>query len=225
MSWSATLDGVQFTAQQFEADYGFRQPVTVGGSTYPRFIGMFVAWGREADQRLIAAQAALDLRVATTATTLTGTSTSTLTISAGAKTLTTQPTKAFAAGAVVTLYRQADPTVWLLGTIASYDAATGALGINVNDVAGSGTASDWAIAVSGIRGPVGPVGPIGPQGIQGLPGTGASIHVAQYGVTATAQTRPVLDLRGLTADDDAVGNRVRIGLGAGWIGPLSQGVI
>lgn len=84
-----------------------------------------------------------------------GTSTTSLAIGTGAKTFTTQTGKTFIPGTFVQAISRADAANYMYGTITSYDAATGALVLDVAVVGGSGTLADWNIFFSGARGGVG----------------------------------------------------------------------
>ena len=87
---------------------------------------------------------------------LQGTSTTSLTVAAGAQLLTTQPGKQFTPGQYVILSRQSAPSTYMWGTITSYNSGSGALAVNAVATAGSGTAADWQISLSGAQGPQGP---------------------------------------------------------------------
>ena len=90
-----------------------------------------------------------------------GTSTTSLSIATGTKTFTTQLTKTFLSGTFVQAFSQADRTNYMYGTVTSYDAATGALVVDVTVTGGSGTLADWAIIMAGARGAVGATGATG----------------------------------------------------------------
>ena len=97
---------------------------------------------------------------------LMGTSNSAVAIGLGVKTFATQSGRVFAPGAKLTIASSANPTVdYMYGAVVDYTGAV--LTVNVEVVAGSGTHSDWWIAVSGVRGPQGVIGPMGIQGPQG----------------------------------------------------------
>ncbi len=115
-----------------------------------------------------AAQAALDAATASNgALALRGTSTTSLAVSAGTKTLTTQAGKQFAAGNYVTISRTSAPTTLMHGVVTSYIGST--LIVEVATVAGSGTYTDWTIALSGA------------QGVQGPSGNGVMPYAAKTG--------------------------------------------
>jgi len=80
------------------------------------------------------------------------TSTSSLTIGTGSKSLTVETDKDFVVGMYVIVAYTSSPTTYMAGTITSYDSGTGALDVNVNKIAGSGTYSDWTVSLSGIVG-------------------------------------------------------------------------
>ena len=104
-----------------------------------------------------AAQAALDAVTASNgALALRGTSTTSLAVSAGTKTLTTQTGKQFTAGNYVTISRTSAPTTLMHGVVTSYSGAT--LIVESATIAGSGTFTDWTIALSGAKGDTGPTG-------------------------------------------------------------------
>jgi hypothetical protein len=104
-----------------------------------------------------AAQAALDAATASNgALALRGTSTTSLAVSAGTKTLTTQTGKQFTAGNYVTISRTSAPTTLMHGVVTSYSGAT--LIVEAATIAGSGTFTDWTIALSGAKGDTGPTG-------------------------------------------------------------------
>lgn len=85
-----------------------------------------------------------------------GTSTTSIAIGTGAKTLTTQSGRGFAAPAFILVASASSPTDrYMFGQVTSYDSGTGALNFTATEVAGSGTYSDWVIALSGPRGATG----------------------------------------------------------------------
>lgn len=115
-----------------------------------------------ADASAIAA-AASATSAANYAAALKGTSATSLSITVASKSLTTQTGKQFAAGQYVLLVDHVTPAQWMLGSVTSYNSGSGALVVNVEDVAGSGTIALWDILVSGKR---------GAQGLQGIDGAG-----------------------------------------------------
>ena len=122
-----------------------------------------------------AAQAAIDAATASNgALALRGTSTTSLAVSAGTKTLTTQTGKQFTAGNYVTISRTSAPTTLMHGVVTSYSGAT--LIVEVATVAGSGTFTDWTIALSGA------------SGEQGASGNGVMPYVAKTGAYTVVTT-------------------------------------
>lgn len=76
-------------------------------------------------------------------------STSPLTVGYGTKSLTIQTDKTFVAGMVVKIAETANPTAnWMIGTVTSYNSATGALEVMVDTKLGSATASAWTISLT-----------------------------------------------------------------------------
>ena len=83
-----------------------------------------------------------------------GTSTDPLTVGAGSKALAISNTNgqipAFAIGMPVRIARTSNPSgVWMQGEITAWDGATGVATINVDATKGSGSFSDWSIAIGG----------------------------------------------------------------------------
>lgn len=87
-----------------------------------------------------------------------GTSGTSTTVGAGTKTLTTQTGKAWVVGQQVTLARTSDAAATRMwGAISAYNSGTGSISIVVGagDFTGTGTHTDWTIALSGAEGPAG----------------------------------------------------------------------
>jgi hypothetical protein len=83
-----------------------------------------------------------------------GTSMDPLTVGAGSKALTISNTNgqipAFAIGMPVRIAQTADPAgVWMQGEITAWDGVSGVATINVDATKGSGSFSDWSIAIGG----------------------------------------------------------------------------
>ena len=78
-----------------------------------------------------------------------GTSTSTVSLTLGSKSLTTQPNLQFTVGSQISLTSVADLTKYMSGQVTSYNSTTGALVLNVIAVHGSGSYSNWSLALSG----------------------------------------------------------------------------
>ncbi|MDO9140943.1 MAG: DUF1566 domain-containing protein [Methylobacter sp.] len=76
------------------------------------------------------------------------TSVTSMAIGLGAKTLTIQTGKLFAIGQFVTITRTSDTTNYLFGKITAHNSGTGELTINAEQIGGSGTYTDWTIALS-----------------------------------------------------------------------------
>lgn len=87
---------------------------------------------------------------------ITSTSTTSLLISNVSKSLTTQTGKAYTAGYnFISLVSNANPANYMIGTLTSYNSGTGAMVVNVTTSGGSGTYTDWNIAISGAPGAAG----------------------------------------------------------------------
>lgn len=77
------------------------------------------------------------------------TSTTSLTIGTGAKSLTIQTGKSIVVGMTLVITRTSAPTTTRMsGVVSSYDSGTGALGVTVDSVTGSGTHTDWTVSLS-----------------------------------------------------------------------------
>lgn len=102
-------------------------------------------------------QVAIDAaNAADSANAVRGTSTTSTAVGAGSKTFTTQAGKQFTGGNYVTVSRTSAPTTLMHGVVTSYSGTT--LTVDVSTVAGSGTFTDWTIALSGAKGNNGPSG-------------------------------------------------------------------
>lgn len=105
--------------------------------------------------------------LATTAVNAPGTSatsTSSVLIGTGSKSLTIQTGKSIVVGMWVVIANTANPANYMVGNVTSYDSGTGALGVNVTQVGGSGTLSAWTVSLTAP-----------PASGQYLPLTGGSI--------------------------------------------------
>lgn len=89
------------------------------------------------------------------ATKLSGTSVTSNSVATGSKSFTTQSGKYFGVGSFVLITSDADTTNYMHGQVTSY--ASTSLVVNVIDIGGSGTYTDWTIRVSGTQGPEGTV--------------------------------------------------------------------
>lgn len=133
-----------------------------------------------------AAQTAIDSAAATNAAgSIRGTSTTSLTVDAGTKTLATQAGKQFGGGDYVTISRTSAPATKMHGTVTSYSGT--ALVVEVAISFGSGTYTDWTIALSGPQGATGAIGTAGDIGY--LAKTGA------YTLTAADKAK-IIDCSG-----------------------------
>lgn len=125
---------------------------------------------------------------------LVATSTTSASIGTGAKSLTVQTEKLFAAGQYVVAYETATPANFMIGLVTSYTTATGALAFTVasGDTGGSGTIAAWTVAISSKRGATGATG-----GIAGGTLTGSIVadgnDITGIG-TVSATTGTVTDL-------------------------------
>jgi hypothetical protein len=97
---------------------------------------------------------------ANSATALTATSTSSNTVGAGTKTFAIPPGKQFAPGVNVKAVHASNAANAMYGTVASHidNGTTATLVLTVTTFEGSGTITNWNLAVVGQRGPQGPVG-------------------------------------------------------------------
>jgi hypothetical protein len=119
--------------------------------------------------------------------TFNGTSTTSNAIGTGSKSFTTQTGLQFFPGGTVNIASNASALNYMNGTVTSYNTSTGALVVNVLTDGGSGTHSDWNIAVSGIQGPAGTVTSISVASANGFAGSssggGTPILTLSTGVT------------------------------------------
>jgi len=116
-------------SRQAPADFSVKADVFL--SALPRFV-----------QEANAVATAMNLN-ATTATSVTE-----LTIGTGSKSLTVEVQKSFLPGMSVKIARTVSPSNWMHGDVTGYNAATGELVVNVLEILGSGTYSDWTITLS-----------------------------------------------------------------------------
>lgn len=99
-----------------------------------------------------ASAAASAITAANQAASFVGTSTTSVLIGTGSKSFTTQTAKNFVAGEFVTIASQANSANYMYGQITSYTTGTGALVVTITATGGSGTFTDWNIALSGQQG-------------------------------------------------------------------------
>lgn len=93
---------------------------------------------------------------AASAAALSGTSTTAITIATGAQTFATQSGKQWTSGIFLIISSNANAANYMHGTVTSYSGTS--LVMNITDTGGSGSHSDWNIALSGTQGPIGPSG-------------------------------------------------------------------
>jgi hypothetical protein len=106
------------------------------------------------------------------------TSTTSLTIGNGAKTLTIQAGKSFAANQYVIIYETSAPSAnVMLATVTSYSSTT--LVVNVVATSGSGTHADWSIVLNNSQAGAGIAPPVGSGNVTG-PGSATVGHVATF---------------------------------------------
>lgn len=80
------------------------------------------------------------------------TSTTSLTVAPGAQSLVVQTGKSLFAGQAVVVAYSAVPSTQMIGTITSYNSATGALVVNVTGTSGTGTQAEWTVSLTGTAG-------------------------------------------------------------------------
>ena len=96
-----------------------------------------------------AAAAAASALTALNAPGTSATSTTSLSIGTGTKSLTIQTGKSIVVGMTLVIARTSAPTTTRMsGVVTSYDSGTGALGVTVDSVTGSGTHTDWTVTLS-----------------------------------------------------------------------------
>lgn len=110
------------------------------------FIATADAW--VAAMSTFATQVNSDLNLILNLSGLLATSTTSLLIGTGSKSLTVETSKAFLPTQSVRLYSTASPANYMLGTVTSYDAGTGALVVGVTSVGGSGTLAAWTVVLA-----------------------------------------------------------------------------
>jgi hypothetical protein len=101
-----------------------------------------------------------------------------LTVGTGAKTLTIQSGKAFAAGQYIVIYETSAPTTnSMLATVTSYSGTS--LVVNVVATSGSGTHTDWSVVLTNSQAGAGIAPPVGSGNVTG-PGSSTTGHVATF---------------------------------------------
>lgn len=110
------------------------------------FVAAADAW--VAAMNTFASQVNADLNLILNLSGLLATSTTSVAIGTGSKSFTVETSKAYLAGQSVRVYSTASPANYMLGTVTSYDAGTGALVVNVTSVGGSGTLAAWTVVLA-----------------------------------------------------------------------------
>ena len=114
---------------------------------------------------------------------VTGTSSTSLTIGTGTQSFTTQTGLAFVPGHPIKMVEIANPAVnTMIGTVNSYNSATGAMACNITAVTGSGTYSDWSLFLVALGGSGGSSGAPGIAVVSALP-SGQPIGTVVYNTT------------------------------------------
>lgn len=130
------------------ANYGYNDQIVYGGQTLPRFLAYMLAGINQAGLSVTAAGAGF-----------TGTSATSAIIGTGAKALTIEQGKGFVPGILVIAWDATNTANFMVGEVTAYTAGTGALAFTVaaGDVGGSGTLTNWRVAIAGRRGVAGTV--------------------------------------------------------------------
>ncbi len=132
------------------ADHGQAEVISYDGEDLQRWVAYFKAGIAE-----------VQARIGTTAAALRGSSSTNATLDAGAKSLTIETGKGFAAGDWVLAYETANPTTkWMAGQVTSYTTGTGVLAFTVAspNFVGSGSVTAWTVGISAQPGPQGSAG-------------------------------------------------------------------
>lgn len=105
-----------------------------------------------------------------------------LLIGVGTKSFTVEVGLAYIPGQTVML--SYDSTNYMVGTVTTYNAFTGAIVLDITSVVGAGTYGTWNVSLGGIQGLTGPAGPAGTNGTNGA--TGATGPAGPAGATGPA---------------------------------------
>lgn len=105
----------------------------------------FIAWFQTHVAEQNAYTAALPAQI--TGTDFSGNSTSSVEIGTGAKSLTASTGKQWQIGQPIRIARTSDPTNYMDGQVTAYNSTSGAMTVQVSGVGGSGTYTDWTIAL------------------------------------------------------------------------------
>jgi hypothetical protein len=142
-----------------------------------------------------------------------GSSTTSLTIGTGSKTLTVPAGLSFIQGMVVEITYATDVSKYMLGTVTSYNIATGVLVVNVTNISSSGTSlTPWVVWVSsgpaGAKGDKGDTGDKGDMGVAGPTGATGPAGADALSLYSTRQT-----VFSSAIDTDGNPNFISIGTG------------
>lgn len=156
---------------------------------------------------------------------LVGRSATALTLVTGSITLTVEPAKAWVAGMPVTVFVTGQPLRAMTGTVTAYNAANGRMDMLVEDVSGTGSATDWSVVISGRRGAPGigsgdllAVNALGE--IAALGGSARLNARANLGLAAVAASGAYADLSGKPILGTAAA--AALGTGAGQVPTADQ---
>lgn len=116
---------------------------TFGAETYP-----FTVWLASLGPAIDAATAQINSNLVLSALGVTSTSSTSVPIATGALAIAVEQNKGFAPGMTLKVASTASPSNYMVGTVTSYNSATGALVMNVSSIAGAGTFANWTISVS-----------------------------------------------------------------------------
>ncbi len=120
------------------------------------------------------AAAASETAAAAYATKLSGTSATSVAIATGSKSFTTQANKFFTVGNFLLIASDANEANYMHGQVTAYSGTS--LTVNVTDIGGSGTNTDWIITLSGTRGAAGATGATGTiNDLTGVPTASAAV--------------------------------------------------
>jgi hypothetical protein len=155
-----TLNGVTYDTDNF-LEYGYKTSIIAGtGQVLPRWTAALVDGVTECNaSKDIAAAAAADTEgaVELVSTYLrSGTSATSFTLQTGNKVFVLDADRQFAVNDWILVSRTSDPTKWAFGQINAKSGTN--VTVRVDTINGSGTFTDWTLAVSGIQGPTGPAG-------------------------------------------------------------------
>lgn len=142
-----SVDGMNASTTYVTAAVNFaEEQVTLAAAQ----VGLATTQAGNADTARIAAQAAAT--TATNAPGTSGTSTTSMVINATTQTFTTQTGKAWVVGQPVVIARTSAPgTTRMSGVITAYNSGTGSMSVLVDALLGTGTYTDWTIALGTDR--------------------------------------------------------------------------